>query len=314
MENQQFENQEWQTPRQYYVNTDSREQQGPQGQQEQQGYYPQSMYVDPREKIQPRPRRRRPWLWVVAAIVIIALLGGGIQSGLRNFVNTSSETHTYLVSALPTLVLNDNTGTVTIHTGGSGSQVTIQATKHFQAFGSAPTVQYSQNGDTINATVKNQNNSFPPFGSDNVDFNVTIPTNANLDVHTDTGTITVNGVSGSMALTTDTGTITANEDTLSGPSTLKTDTGSVTFAGSIGTSGNYQFLTDTGSVNVTLPADSSFHVDASTDTGSINSDFSEVNVQKQDFVGGNAHGDIGSNPDATVTLKTNTGSINLHKG
>ena len=310
MENQQFENQEWQTPQQHFVNTDPREQQG---QQEQQGYYPQSMYVDPREKIQPAPRRRRPWLWIVAAIVIIALLGGGIQSRLRNFVNTSSETHTYSVSALPKLVINDDTGTVTIHTGGSGSQVTIQATKHFQSFGSAPAVQYNQSGDTINATVKNQNNSFPSFGTDNVDFNVTIPANANLDVHTATGTINVTGVSGTMSLITDTGSITANEDTLSGPSTLKTDTGSVTFTGSIGTSGSYQFLTDTGSVNATLPANSSFHVDASTDTGSINSDFTEVNVQKQDVTGSTAHGDVGSNPGATVTLKTNTGSIDLQK-
>src|SRR5437660_3228011 len=82
----------------------------------------------------------------------------------------------------------------------------------------------------------------------------------------------------------------------------------------IGTSGSYQFLTDTGSVNATLPANSSFHVDASTDTGSINSDFTEVNVQKEDFASNTAHGDVGSNPNATVTLKTNTGSINLHKG
>src|SRR5437763_8341591 len=139
MENQQFENQEWQTPRQHYVNTDPREQQGQQGQQ---GYYPQSMYVDPREKIQPAPRRRRPWLWIVAAIVIIALLAGGIQSGLRNFVNTSSETHTYAVSAMPRLVINDNTGTVTIHTGGSGSQITIYTIVIFLMFGSGSDGMY----------------------------------------------------------------------------------------------------------------------------------------------------------------------------
>ncbi len=77
---------------------------------------------------------------------------------------------------------------------------------------------------------------------------------------------------------------------------------------------HFSFLTDTGSVNATLPANSSFHVDASTDTGSINSDFTEVNVQKQDVTGSTAHGDVGSNPGATVTLKTNTGSINLQKG
>src|SRR5437763_17168474 len=104
MENQQFENQEWQTPRQHYVNTDPREQQG---QQEQQGYYPQSMYVDRREKIQPTPRRRRPWLWIVAAIVIIALLAGELHPGRRNVVNTSSETHTYAVSAMTRLVIKN---------------------------------------------------------------------------------------------------------------------------------------------------------------------------------------------------------------
>src|SRR5207302_5484938 len=106
-------------------------------------------------------------------------------------------------------------------------------------------------------TRRNRRESFLSF-VDNVIFNDTSPANANLDVHTDTGTINVTGVSGAMSLITDTGTITANEDTLSGPSTLKTDTGSVTFAGSIGSSGSYQFLTDTGSVNATLPANSSF--------------------------------------------------------
>src|SRR5437588_10914224 len=109
MENQQFEKHEWQTPQQHYVNTGPREQQEQQGQQ---GYYPQSMYVDPREKIKPAPRRRRPWLWIVAAIVIIALLDGGIQTGLRNLVNTSRETHTYAGRAMPRLLNTDNTGTV----------------------------------------------------------------------------------------------------------------------------------------------------------------------------------------------------------
>src|SRR5438477_12871439 len=94
---------------QHFVNPDPREQQG------QQGYYPQSMYVDPREKIQPAPRRRRPWLWIVAAIVIIALLAGGIQAGRRNDVDTSSETHTYSVSAIPRLGIDDDTGTDTLH-------------------------------------------------------------------------------------------------------------------------------------------------------------------------------------------------------
>lgn len=306
MENQQFEQQEMQPSQQPYVNTDPREQQE---------YNPQPGYIDQREKIQPTPRRRRPWLWVIAILVIIALLGSGVQAGLRNIDNTSSVTNTYAVSAqtAPTLVLNDDTGTVTIQTGNV-SQVSIQATKHFSGFGSAPTVQYSQNGNTINATVQNQNSNFLSLGFNNVDFNVTIPANANLQIHTATGSIDVSGVSGTMSLSTATGSITANQDALSGQSMLQTNTGDINFDGSIASSGTYQFSSDTGSVDVTLPASSSFHVDATTDTGSIDSDFSEVNVHQHDITGGDAHGDVGSSSGTNMTLTTKTGDINLHKG
>ena len=306
MQNQQFEPQEWQPlSQQSNINNDPREQLS---------YNPLPGYIDPREKIQPVPRRRRPWLWIIGIVVIIALLGGGIQSGLKNVINTSSETHTYAVSTLPTLVINDDTGTVTVHTGGANSPVTIQATKHFQSFGSAPTVQYSQNGDTINASVQNLSNNFLPFGTNNVDFTVTVPANANLQIHTETGSIDVNGVSGNMSLSTATGSITANQDALSGQSTLQSNTGDITFDGSIASTGNYQFSSDTGSVDVRLPANSSFHVDATTDTGSIDSDFSQIQVREHDVTGSDAHGDVGSNPGATMTLKTNTGDINLHQG
>ena len=86
----------------------------------------------------------------------------------------------------------------------------------------------------------------------------------------------------------------------------------MTFNGAIDRSGTYRFETNTGSVNVTLPSESAFHVDASTDTGSINTTFSQVTVQHHQAVGADAHGDVGSSPMASVTLRTNTGSINLY--
>jgi DUF4097 and DUF4098 domain-containing protein YvlB len=211
-------------------------------------------------------------------------------------------------------VLNDDTGTVTIHTGAANSPVTIQATKHSQSFGPAPTVKYSQDGNTINATVQNQGSNFLSFATNNVDFNVTVPINANLQIHTATGNIDVSGVNGTMSLSTATGSITANQDALSGQSSLQTNTGDITFDGSIASSGNYQFTSNTGSVDVTLPVSSSFHVDATTDTGSIDSDFSEVQVHEHDVTGSDAHGDVGSSPGAAITLKTNTGDINLRNG
>jgi DUF4097 and DUF4098 domain-containing protein YvlB len=100
---------------------------------------------------------------------------------------------------------------------------------------------------------------------------------------------------------------------LSSGSTLHSDTGSIKFNGSINQTGSYQFMTNTGSINVTLPASSAFHLDATTDTGSITSDFPGVNVQHPNFTGAIAHSDVGSSPQATITMTTNTGSITLHE-
>ncbi len=64
---------------------------------------------------------------------------------------------------------------------------------------------------------------------------------------------------------------------------------------------------------MTLPSDSVFHVDASTDTGSINTNFPGVTVQHHQFVGADAHGDVGSSPQTMISMRTNTGSINLNE-
>src|SRR5205823_4401315 len=127
MSNQRFAEPEWQSSEQRHMNMDPREQQM---------YNPQPINVDPGEKIQPLPRRRRsrPWLWIIAVLVIAALLGTGANIGLRGFQNTVTEAHTYTVSTHPTLVINDDTGSITIHRGSANSQVTIQATKHMPQF------------------------------------------------------------------------------------------------------------------------------------------------------------------------------------
>lgn len=117
-----------------------------------------------------------------------------------------------------------------------------------------------------------------------------------------------------MALSSNTGSVEVSGGTVRGDTALITNTGSVTFNGAIEQSGIYTFTTDTGSVNVTLPAESVFHVDASTDTGSINTNFPGIVVQHRQVVGSDAHGDVGSSPQATITLRTSTGSINLYQG
>jgi hypothetical protein len=267
-------------------------------------------------------RKRSHWPWIVLIVVLLfAFVTGGaffLASSLGyTFGSTSTTTQHYTVGANPTIVLNNDTGSIHARAGASSSDVTIQATRHSNWWGNANDVNvtYTQDtaSNTVSVTVERPGN-VSSFGSSSVDFDLTIPGTAVLHLKTNTGSIDVSGVSGQLVLTSNTGSVQSSSGTLSGNSQLLTNTGSVTFTGALSQTGTYQFQTNTGSVNVTIPGTSAFHVDASTDTGSINTNFPGVVVIHRQFTGAEAHSDVGSAPQATITLRTNTGSINLYQG
>lgn len=271
------------------------------------------------------PTQNKPgrWPWIVLTFFLLFLLmiGGALflfgAIGYTGFSSSSTETRNFTVTANPTFVLNNDTGSIHVRASSSDNVITIQATKHGSFWGNQNDIRvsYAQNteANTVTVNVDRLNNSITFFTSASVDFDVTIPATAALQLKTNTGSIDVSGVSGEMVLTSNTGSIGVNGGTVSGTTDLTTNTGSVTFNGAIDRSGTYHFGTNTGSVNVTLPGESAFHVDASTDTGSINTNFSGVSVQHNQVVGANAYGDVGSSPRATLSLRTNTGSINLYQ-
>ena len=302
----------------------------------QQGYDPRQYNNDPREqpwqdmppsqmygeKLQPQQRKRRGPLGCVMALASIAVLLG-LLAAVGGFVFTRTsvtafgpgvtENHSYQVTASPTLIINDPVGTVHVHSG-TGNTVSIEATKHTEGFGGNPNnIHVTYDDNTQNNTITVSIDSGPRFlGVSLVDFNITVPNAANLNLKSNTGSIDVTGVTGQMSLQSNTGSITAEQDNLTSSSQLTTDTGSVTFNGTLTQNNSYVFSTNTGSVNVTLPPDSTFHVDAKTDTGSFHSDFPGLTPNKQD-VGNEVHGDVGNSPNTTITLTTDTGSIDLNQ-
>ena len=293
-----------------------------------QGYYgPGPGQMGPGQYGQPYPQRRRgrgPLFWIASCLVvfliILVLLGGilaliGLAIGKYGSYSKALPQQTFTVGTHATLVVNDDVGAIHVSAGSTG-KVIVQATEHSNGFWGNPNnapVSSSQSGDTVtvNASVKS-NLGF--FSTDSVDLNITVPSTADLQLKANTGLIDVSGVSGHMSLSANTGAIDATSDTLTSSSSLTSNTGAVTFNGSIGTTGGtYLFQTNTGLVDVTLPPNISFHLVASTDTGSINSDF-PVNIQHPNVTGASVDSNVGSSPNATVTLKANTGAINLHKG
>jgi hypothetical protein len=269
------------------------------------------------------PRRPSHWPWVVLTLVLLFLLiGGGLVAlfgafGFTGYATTSTEAQTFTMSTYPTLVLNNDTGSIHVRAAPSGNVISIQATKHGNPWSNLNDIRatYTPNTATNTVTVNvDRVNTTSFFTALSVDFDVTVPPAAVLQLKTNTGSIDVSGVSGQMTLSSNTGSLQVSGGTVKGTTALTTNTGSVTFNGTITEGGTYTFTTDTGSVNVTLPAESVFHVDASTDTGSINTNFPGVVVQHREVTGADAHGDVGGSPQATITLRTSTGSINLYQG
>ncbi len=269
------------------------------------------------------PRRPVRWPWIVLTVVLLFLLvGGGIAVlfsvfGVAEYSRSATETQTFSMSTYPTLVLNNDTGSIHIRAAPFGNVISIQATKHGSPWANLNDIRvsYAQNTTTNTVTVNVDRLNGTTFVSAlSVDFDVTVPSAAALQLKTNTGSIDVSGVSGQLILSSNTGSVSLNGGTARGNTALTTNTGSVTFNGAIEGSGAYTFTTNTGSVNVTLPAESVFHVDASTSTGSINTNFPGIVAQHNQMTGADMHGDVGASPQATITLRTSTGSINLYQG
>jgi len=171
-------------------------------------------------------------------------------------------------------------------------------------------INYNQSGNTITVAT-NSSGTFNFFNATSVDFTITVPNTTDLQIHTNAGSININGVSGKMSLVSNAGTIRATQSSLTGSSMFKTNAGSINFNGSMGSTGTYDFETNAGSIDLTLTGNPSFHLNATTDAGSINTSF-PVNVNRN-TADATANGDVGTSPQATLTLKTNAGSITLNK-
>jgi putative adhesin len=258
-----------------------------------------------------RRRARSPWFWIILAFIIISLMGGGFGStfnrsfGPPDFGRMGQyhpresivEPHNFTVTGTPTVVINGDIHFMKVHTSANGNSVSVQDTKSARFFGNSGDpndiqVTSSQNGNTITTNVQDN-------GQGSVDFDVTVPQGADLQLTTNSGDISIDGV------------------TLSGNSIITTDSGDISFNGTIATSGTAQFTTSSGTIDLTVPGTSAFYVNASTISGSIHTkDFPSVKVQTNNQ-GRQATGNVGTvsqGQGATVTLHTVSGDINLHQG
>lgn len=344
MNNQEsmFAGQEQQHSDSRIVNEDTRE-------QRQWQEAPPGMYMDPGTqqmggaKLRPqqplRPRRRFPFVPIVVIVLIILALSYAARgfSGARPFSASRPVTQTFLVTGAPTLIVSDPSGRVHIRSGKDNSQVFINSITHDGFGNNANNIKVASMLDkSTNTITVNVQGDTGFLSSNDVDLDISVPQTTNIQqlnegsgsveidgisgqvhaqsgsgdiqarnldgqitLHTGSGDVGIERVNGTVALSTGSGDINLKNASLSGQSTLHTGSGSIDFQGTLDRNGAYDFETGSGSIDVNLPANSAFHLETQTGSGSVDNEFNSS--------------DVGSDPRALLTLKTGSGSIDIHK-
>ena len=133
------------------------------------------------------------------------------------------------------------------------------------------------------------------------------------ELHTNRGSIAVDGVKGNLKVSTDFGGINI-QNAQSVRLDLKTKSGSVHFSGSLG-EGPHTVESDFGEIVLTFPAEAKLNVDLKTDFGNIDSEL-PITVVTNGSSGSDGDQIIGSinGGGEQLTVQTNSGSININIG
>ncbi len=271
--------------------------------------------------LRPQPRRRRspPWLGIgiaILALIFVVSLAQGYHGFSVNhsfdrfgsqprqaFNMSASKGEEFNVGSNPTVNVVDPNGSINVTSGDFAGIVVVQSAGNIPGQ-VEPIVQTSQAIDgTLTVTVINPG-AFPASAAN---IQIIVPTNANLTINTGSGNIAIAGVSGQLTLNSDSGSIELDGVTLQQHSAIRTNSGNINFSGAIDAQGTYQLISNSGSITVGLDGATSYNLHVITQDGAFTSNGSVTPppaIDKQTSVG--------SNPQAALTLQTQTGNITLN--
>jgi hypothetical protein len=225
------------------------------------------------------------------------------------------ETRRFAVGEHPRVAVKNEFGTIRAFRGAEQNAVVVQITRRNRIFGQAPesvhaAYQLGSGGIDLVVTIEREEFSLATSTTE-VDLDIALPRQADLDLVTTAGTITVTDMSGQLVSRSHAGTITARHCLLAGDSRLSTEAGSISFEGALESHGRYQFTTAIGPIHVALLNNTAFHIDAVTTLGTITTNLPGVVVAHPSYVGSEAHGEVGREPRALLVLKSTLGAIAL---
>jgi Putative adhesin len=210
---------------------------------------------------------------------------------------TETRDDTFSVGAAPKIVVSSDNGQTDVVTGNEGT-VNVKATIR-----RPDDVEYSvvQEGDTIRVEARVSSGC----SCAGAEITVTLPADANVDLHTSNGGIEVVDIQNSGKLRTSNGRISL--ENVKGEFEVTTSNGDIGFRGEMTAGGLNRLTTSNGSVEVTLLGEPSVKLDATTSNGEIICKLPIVATERgvKRLVG------VVGGGDAVLVIKTSNGSITV---
>jgi DUF4097 and DUF4098 domain-containing protein YvlB len=257
-------------------------------------------------------------LLLILMLIIATALGLYVthlmkHSGWVNRVQTRS--FSFPATQHLKLVINNDSGAIHIKSTSTGA-TSVQATEYAQGVGmdfGNTDVTCTQNRGTLEVNASPKNSSFF-LGAEGIDLDVAVPVATDIEVHTDAGSIQIDGTYGAVVAETSSGSIIANnvlgqmslhtrsgpvsatntqgpvtlktqigeitvrQAKLEGPSLIQTGKGSIFFSGNLGQGGQYNFEASGGAVDITLPASAAFRLSTTDGSGPLTNGFGSTRV------------------------------------
>jgi DUF4097 and DUF4098 domain-containing protein YvlB len=144
--------------------------------------------------------------------------------------------------------------------------VHVVATRHFNVGGQGPEVHLTPSGDGLTLGSSTTRSRFP-FASDSssVEYTIEVPSSANINAQSSSGTVQIDGVSGDVRVSTSSGAIQANQ--LSHLKQAQTSSGAISLDGIYTDAA--QVSTSSGAVSLRLEPGSAVQLDVHTRSGSV---------------------------------------------
>jgi hypothetical protein len=247
-------------------------------------------------------------------VLLIVCAGCGAANNGGAMPVQEDKSQTVKVTGAPLVVVESDAGPVTVAGGGDGS-VAVEWKKRAPGKADAKDMQVSVATATSQVTIS-YHYTGQTAANRAVEFNVTMPKGAKLQVNTKAGPVSVSGLEQGAAVTTGGGPIEAKG--VSGDLQLTSGGGNVsasgvdgavtaqTTGGAIKVGGRLQgantLHSAAGLIDVTVSAGSNLAVSAATSAGAISNDF-----------GFGPDGQIGDGSGGALDLATGAGNIAIHK-